>query len=86
MKPDVYGNAEMISSTEDIYIYQYETAEDAANALEYYNSLSYVKWAETDVIVKSQEYSYNSDNTFSYGADMLGSKYAKQYLETKNTA
>ncbi len=86
MKPDVYGNAEMISSAEYMYIYQYETAEDAANALEYYNSLSYVKWAETDVIVKSQEYSFNSDNTFSYCADMLGSKYAKQYLETKNTA
>lgn len=86
IKPDTYGNAEMISSTDDIYIYQYETAEDAANALEYYNSLSYVKWAETDGIVKSQGYSYSSDNTFSYGADMLGSKYAKRYLETKNTA
>lgn len=85
IKPDTYGNAEMISGTDDIYIYQYETAEDAANALEYYNSLSYVKWAETDGIVKSQGYSYSSDNTFSYSADMIGSKYAKQYLETKNT-
>ena len=27
MKPDTYGNAEMISGTDDIYIYQYETAE-----------------------------------------------------------
>ena len=85
IKPDTYGNAEMISGTDDIYIYQYETASEATSALEYYNTLSFVEWAETDGIVESQGYSYSSDITFSYGADMLGSKYAKQYLESKNT-
>ena len=82
IKPETYGNAEMIKGTDDIYIYQYETASEAANALEYYDSLSFVEWAETDGIVESQSSSYNADETFSYGADMLGSKYAKQYLET----
>ena len=81
IKPETYGDAEMINGTDDIYIYQYETAEDAASALEYYDSLNYVKWAETDGIVESQSYSFSADETFSYGADMLGSKYAKQYLE-----
>lgn len=82
MEPETYGNAERINGTDDVYIYQYETASEAANALEYYDSLSFVEWAETDGIVESQSSSYNADETFSYGADMLGSKYAKQYLET----
>lgn len=82
VEPDTYGNAEMINGTDDIYIYQYETASEAANALEYYDSLSFVEWAETDGIVESQSSSFSADETFSYGADMLGSKYAKQYLET----
>ena len=60
MKPDTYGNAEMISGTDDIYIYQYETASEAANALEYYDSLNYVKWAETDGIMEGQSLSYGN--------------------------
>ena len=82
MEPETFGNAERINGTDNVYIYQYETASEAANALEYYDSLSFVEWAETDEIVETQSSSYNSDETFSYGADMLGSKYAKQYLET----
>ena len=82
MEPDTYGSAEKINGTDDVYIYQYETASEAASALEYYDSLSFVEWAETDGIVESQSSSFSADETFSYGADMLGSKYAKQYLET----
>lgn len=82
MEPETYGNAERINGTDDVYIYQYETASEAANALEYYDSLSFVEWAETDGIVESQSSSFSADETFSYGADMFGSKYAKQYLET----
>lgn len=82
IEPETYGSAEKINGTDDVYIYQYETASEAANALEYYNSLSFVEWAETDGIVESQSSSFSADETFSYGADMLGSKYAKQYLET----
>ena len=82
VEPETYGSAEKINGTDDVYIYQYETAEEAASALEYYDSLSFVEWAETDGIVESQSSSFSADETFSYGADMFGSKYAKQYLET----
>ncbi len=82
VEPETYGSAEKINGTDDVYIYQYETASEAANALEYYDSLSFVEWAETDGIVESQSSSFSADETFSYGADMFGSKYAKQYLET----
>ncbi len=30
MEPETYGNAEMINGTDDVYIYQYETASEAA--------------------------------------------------------
>lgn len=72
MKPDTYGNAEMISSTDDIYIYQYKTAEEASNALEYYNSLSFVEWVETDGIMEGQ--------SLSYGNPMVGGDEAKTYV------
>lgn len=76
MKPDTYGNAEMISSTDDIYIYQYKTAEEASNALEYYNSLSFVEWVETDGIMEGQ--------SLSYGNPMVGGDEAKTYVSNHN--
>ena len=72
IKPDTYGNAEMINGTDDIYIYQYETAEVAASALEYYDSLNYVEWAETDGIMEGQ--------SLSYGNGMVGGDEAKTYV------
>lgn len=76
MKPDTYGNAEIISGTDDIYIYQYKTAEEASNALEYYDSLNYVKWAETDGIMEGQ--------SLSYGNPMVGGDEAKTYVSNHN--
>lgn len=76
IKPETYGDAEMIKGTDDIYIYQYETAEDAASALEYYDSLNYVKWAETDGIMEGQ--------SLSYGNQMVGGDEAKTYVSTHN--
>lgn len=76
MKPDTYGNAEMISGTDDIYIYQYKTAEEASNALEYYNSLSFVEWAETDGIMEGQ--------SLSYGNPMVGGDEAKTHVSNHN--
>ena len=76
MKPDTYGNAEIISGTDDIYIYQYKTAEEASNALEYYDSLNYVKWAETDGIMEGQ--------SLSYGNPMVGGDEAKAYVSNHN--
>jgi len=76
MKPDTYGNAEMINGTDDVYIYQYETASEAANALEYYDSLNYVKWAETDGIMEGQ--------SLSYGNPIVGGDEAKTYVSNHN--
>lgn len=72
IKPDTYGNAEMISGTDDIYIYQYKTAEEAAGVLEYYNTLSFVEWAETDGIMEGQ--------SLSYGNPMVGGDEVKTYV------
>lgn len=49
-KPDTYGDAQFVKGTDKIYIYQYSDITSANDALEYYNSLSYVQWAETDDI------------------------------------
>ena len=76
MEPDTYGNAEMINGTDDIYIYQYETASEAASALEYYDSLNYVEWAETDGIMEGQ--------SLSYGNPMVGGDEAKTYVADHN--
>ncbi len=76
IKPETYGDAEMIKGTDDIYIYQYETASEAASALEYYDSLNYVKWAETDGIMEGQ--------SLSYGNQMVGGDEAKTYVSTHN--
>ena len=76
IEPETYGSAEKINGTDDVYIYQYETAEEAAGALEYYNSLNYVKWAETDGIMEGQ--------SLSYGNPMVGGDEAKTYVADHN--
>lgn len=70
--PETYGSAEKINGTDDVYIYQYETAAEAASALEYYDSLSFVEWAETDGIMEGQ--------SLSYGNPMVGGDEAKNYV------
>ena len=59
-KPDAYKNAECISGSNNLYVYQYSDAETAQKAVEYYNELPYVKWAELDGIVESQAVSYGN--------------------------
>ena len=76
VEPETYGNAERINGTDNVYIYQYETAEEAASALEYYNSLSFVEWAETDGIMEGQ--------SLSYGNPMVGGDEAKNYVSNHN--
>lgn len=75
-KPDTYGNAQLVKGTDKIYIYQYSDTACANAALAYYNSLSYVQWAEADGVMESQ--------SLSYGNDMLGSDEAKEYLTAGN--
>ena len=43
IEPETYGNAQKINGMDGVYIYQYETASEAASALEYYDSLSFVE-------------------------------------------
>lgn len=75
-KPDTYGDAQFVKGTDKIYIYQYSDITSANDALEYYNSLSYVQWAETDGIMEGQ--------SLSYGNDMMGSDEAKNYVVNNN--
>lgn len=77
-KPDTYGEATLIKGTDKIYIYQYSDVTSANAALEYYNSLSYVQWAETDGIMEGQ--------SLSYGNDMMGSDEAKSYVVNNNVS
>ena len=76
VEPKTYGNAAKINGTDDVYIYQYETASEAANALEYYDSLNFVEWAETDGIMEGQ--------SLSYGNPMVGGDEAKTYIADHN--
>lgn len=75
-KPDTYGDAQFVKGTDKKYIYQYSDIDSANDALEYYNSLSYVQWAETDGIMEGQ--------SLSYGNDMMGSDQAKEYIADNN--
>ncbi len=60
LQPDTYKDAECVVGNNNRYIYQYSDAETAQKAVEYYNSLPYVKWAELDGIVESQALSYGN--------------------------
>lgn len=75
-KPDTYGDAQFVKGTDKIYIYQYSDITSANSALEHYNSLSYVQWAETDGVIEGQ--------SLSYGNDMMGSDEAKNYVVNNN--
>ena len=59
-QPNTYGYSECIVGNNNLYIYQYSDAETAQKAVEYYNGLPYVKWAELDGIVESQAVSYGN--------------------------
>lgn len=75
-KPDTYGDAQFVKGTDKIFIYQYSDITSANVALDYYNSLNYVQWAETDGIMEGQ--------SLSYGNDMMGSDEAKNYVVNNN--
>lgn len=73
---ETYGDAKLVQGTDDIYIFQFNDNTSACNALEYYQSLSYVEWAEIDGTAESQ--------SLSYGTDMLGTDEAKEYITSNN--
>lgn len=71
-----YGNAEFVKGTNCIYIYQYDDVSQATEALEYYQSLNYVEWAEIDGTAESQ--------SLSYGTDMLSTDESKEFITSNN--
>lgn len=73
-QPDVYGDAVCIKGTAGKYILQYDTESEATEALAYYRSLSFVKWAELDCL--------NETQALNYGNYMLGSDEALEYIES----
>lgn len=75
-RPDTYGDAQFVKGTDKKYIYQYSDVTSVNAALDYYNSLSYVQWAEADGIMEGQ--------SLSYGNDMMGSDQAKEYIVNNN--
>lgn len=72
-KPEAFGNAEYIKGTYGKHIFQYATEAEAAEALAYYRSLSFIKWAELDCV--------NETQAINYGNFMLGSDEAMEYIE-----
>lgn len=76
VQPDTYKNAECVVGNNNRYIYQYSDAETAQKAVEYYNSLPFVKWAELDGIVESQ--------AVSYGNYMMQGDEAKEFAVSSN--
>jgi len=75
-KPDTFGSAECIRGTNGKYIFQYADDSQMDEALEYYNSLSFVKWAEADNMVKGY--------SVPYGEAMLGTNRANNYIAQNN--
>ena len=75
-QPDTYKNAECVVGNNNLYIYQYSDAETAQKAVEYYNELPYVKWAELDGIVESQ--------AMSYGNYMVQGDESKEFVVNNN--
>jgi len=71
-KPDTFGSAECIRGTNGKYIFQYTDDSQVDDALKYYNSLSFVKWAEADNMVKGY--------SVPYGEAMLGTNRANDYI------
>ena len=74
--PYTYENAKCVVGNNNRYIYQYSDTETAQKAVEYYNSLPYVKWAEIDGIVEGK--------ASSYGNPMIQSDDAIEYIIKKS--
>lgn len=73
-------------------ILQYENAEDASFALEYYQSLPYVEYAEQDVEIKIDDLVSYDDNFsieglefLSWGSDLLGVSTYQNYILEKQS-
>ncbi|MCK9575153.1 MAG: leucine-rich repeat protein [Clostridia bacterium] len=88
-KIDTQNAIASVSGYNDLHILQYATEEDTINALEYYNTLNSVSWAEVDSIFVAQGYEEEQaqvnglNDSFSYsswGAEAMGVESYSDYL------
>lgn len=75
VQPETFGNAMCIKGTYGKYIYQYDTEDEALEAVEYYSSLGTVKWAERDQLLEAKE--------VPFGTAMLGTKRAEEVITNR---
>ncbi|MBE6819319.1 MAG: hypothetical protein E7517_09265 [Ruminococcaceae bacterium] len=71
-KPETFGDAQYFKGTYGKHIFQYATADEATEAVNYYDSLPYVRWATKDSLVDSYD--------MPYGPAMLGTQRAREYI------
>ena len=77
----------VVSGYKDLWVLQFETIEETALAFEYYNNLDKIEYVETDDIVSldnitgvSKFNENGNNNPMSWGADIIGTNEAKEYL------
>ena len=68
-----FGDAEYIRGYRDLYVFQYSSEAEAEKAVAYYNSLSYVKWAQVDTIHEAKDYLPSEDSV------KIGLNYLKNF-------
>ncbi len=81
-KIDLLNSVEAVEGFNNLHILQFETSQDAKDAIEFYNNQDYVKYAEEDIMFnESSKNSYGSPPTFDsiptlddYGCVMVNSK------------
>ena len=73
--PTVYGNATYVMGFENYHFFQYNTAREAAQALDFYRSEEGVEYVEVDQPITAQVYEHQ------YGDYMLGTPEAMERIE-----
>ena len=57
-----FGDAKYIRGYRDLYVFQYSSESEAEKAVDYYNSLGYVKWAQIDTFHEAKDYLPSEDS------------------------
>lgn len=91
-KIDLLNSVESVEGFNNLHILQFETSQDAKDAIEFYNNQDYVEYAEEDVVFnESNKNSYGSPPTFDniptlddYGCVMINSKTTLNKLNGNN--
>ena len=57
-----FGDAKYIKGYRDLYVFQYSSEAEAEKAVEYYNGICYVKWAQIDTVHRAKTYTPSEDS------------------------